>query len=50
MKAIQIARYGDTPALQDIEQPSTGPGEVLVRVAGAATNPLDLKITAGYDL
>ncbi len=47
-KAIQIARYGDAPALQDIEQPSPGPGEALVRVAGAAINPLDLKITAGY--
>ena len=47
MKAIQIGRYGDAPTLRDVEQPTPGPGEVLVRVAGAATNPLDLKITAG---
>ena len=48
MKAIQIDRYGDSPTLRDVEQPTPGPGEVLVRVAGAATNPLDLKIAAGY--
>jgi len=48
VKAIQITSYGATPTLGDLEIPPTGPGEVLVRVAGAATNPLDLKIAAGY--
>jgi len=48
VKAIQIGRYGDAPTMQDVEQPTPGPGAVLVRVAGGATNPLDLKITAGY--
>ncbi len=48
MRAIQIGQYGDAPTMRDVEQPTAGPGEVLVRVAGAATNPLDLKITAGY--
>ncbi len=48
MKAFQISHYGDTPTLRDVQAPTPGPGEVLVRVAGAATNPLDLKITAGY--
>jgi len=48
VKAIQIGHYGDAPTMRDAEQPTPGPGEVLVRVAGAATNPLDLKITAGY--
>jgi NADPH:quinone reductase-like Zn-dependent oxidoreductase len=48
VKALQISHYGDTPTLRDVEVPTPRQGEVLVRVAGAATNPLDLKITAGY--
>jgi len=48
VKAVQIGEYGATPTLRDVGQPTPGPGEVLVRVEGAATNPLDLKITAGY--
>jgi len=48
VKAIQIGEYGGAPTMRDVEQPTPGPGKVLVRVAGAATNPLDLKIAAGY--
>lgn len=48
MKALQISHYGDTPTLRDVQAPTPRQGEVLVRVAGAATNPLDLKITAGF--
>jgi len=48
VKAIQIGEYGGAPTRRDVEQPTPGPGKVLVRVAGAATNPLDLKIAAGY--
>ncbi len=48
MRAIQIGHYGDAPTMAEVEQPTPGPDDVLVHVAGAATNPLDLKITAGY--
>ena len=48
MKAIQIAAYGDIPTAKEIHEPPLGPGDVLIRVAGAAINPLDLKISAGY--
>lgn len=47
MRALQITSYGDTPKIVEIDEPSPGVGEVLVRVAGAAVNPLDLKIVAG---
>jgi NADPH:quinone reductase-like Zn-dependent oxidoreductase len=47
VKTLQIASYGDTPNIVDIDKPSPGAGEVLIRVAGAAANPLDLKIAAG---
>ncbi|MCX4428737.1 NADP-dependent oxidoreductase [Streptomyces mirabilis] len=48
MKALQYTAYGHSPVVNDIPKPVPGPGEVLVRVAGAALNPLDVKIGGGY--
>ncbi|WP_413756072.1 NADP-dependent oxidoreductase [Streptomyces sp. MMBL 11-3] len=48
MKALQYTAYGRGPVVGDVPEPVPGPGEVLVRVAGAALNPLDVKIGAGH--
>ncbi|MFF0591195.1 NADP-dependent oxidoreductase [Streptomyces sp. NPDC003781] len=48
MKALQYTAYGRSPVVNDVPEPAPGPGEVLVRVAGAALNPLDVKIGAGH--
>ncbi|MET8725495.1 NADP-dependent oxidoreductase [Streptomyces misionensis] len=50
MKALQYTAYGRSPVVTDVPEPVPGPGEVLVRVAGAALNPLDVKIGAGHVL
>lgn len=47
MKALRIGGYGETARLVEVPTPVPGRGEVLVRVAAAALNPLDVKLAAG---
>ncbi|GAA2639674.1 NADP-dependent oxidoreductase [Streptomyces axinellae] len=49
MRAIAVQHYGDTDALELIEQPTpaVAPGEFLVRVKAAGVNPADEKIAVG---
>lgn len=46
MRAIVIERFGGPEVLElrDIERPEPGPGELLVRVVCAGTNPVDAKL------
>jgi NADPH2:quinone reductase len=46
MRALLLQSYGETPdfKLSDIPEPQMRPGHVLVRVAAASVNPIDLKI------
>ena len=50
MKAVRFHEYGDPGVLryEDVEQPEPGRGEVRLRVAGSAFNPVDDGIRGGY--
>ena len=47
MKAIRYHAYGDVPQVEQVEFPEIAEDEVLVRVAAAALNPLDVKLHSG---
>ena len=50
MKAVRYHSYGDSGVLvyEDADRPVAGAGQVVVKVAGAAFNPVDVAIRAGY--
>ncbi len=49
MRAMILPQFGgvDQFRLAEIERPSPGPGEVLIRIAGTSVNPADVKARAG---
>ncbi len=49
MKSVRIHSFGDNSVvrIEDIEKPTPGPGELLIKVAAAAVNPVDVQIREG---
>jgi NADPH:quinone reductase-like Zn-dependent oxidoreductase len=49
MKAVRLQRFGDADQfrLEDAPDPVAGRGEVLIRVAVSALNPVDLYVRQG---
>lgn len=50
MKAVRFHSYGDPEVLvhEEAESPRAGAGQVVLRVAGAAVNPVDGSLRAGF--
>ncbi|MEU5217438.1 NADP-dependent oxidoreductase [Streptomyces sp. NPDC020807] len=50
MKAVRFHSYGESDVLvhEDAERPVAGAGQVVVKVAGAAVNPVDATLRAGF--
>src|SRR5689334_25263655 len=50
MKAVRYHSYGDSGVLvyEEAGRPVAGTGQVVVQVAGAAFNPVDVAIRAGF--
>ena len=50
MKAVRYHSYGGSDVLvyEEADRPVAGQGQVVLKVAGAAFNPLDVAIRAGF--
>jgi NADPH:quinone reductase-like Zn-dependent oxidoreductase len=50
MKAMRYHSYGDSDVLvyEEADRPAAGAGQVVLKVAGAAFNPLDVAIRGGF--
>lgn len=47
MRAVAVNKTGDLPELMELPVPRPGPGEVLIELAAASVNPIDLGIAQG---
>lgn len=47
MRALRFHRFGEPPVLEEVDCPSPGPGETLVRVAAACLAHVDRSVASG---
>jgi NADPH2:quinone reductase len=47
MRAVTVSAYGASPVVMDLPTPVAGPGQVLIKLAAAGMNPMDVALASG---
>jgi NADPH:quinone reductase len=47
VRAVTVSDYGAPPVLMELPIPSTGPGQILIKLAAAGMNPMDASLASG---
>jgi NADPH2:quinone reductase len=47
MRAVAVSRFGEPPKVVDAVTPEAGPGQVLIKLAAASMNPMDVRLASG---
>ncbi len=47
MHAVIVSDYGASPVVAELPTPVAGPGEVLIKLAAAGMNPMDVELASG---
>ena len=47
MRAVTVSAYGASPVVMDLPTPAAGPGQVLIKLAAAGMNPMDVTLASG---
>lgn len=47
MRAVTVSRFGESPQVVEVTTPVAGPGQVLIKIAAASMNPMDVKLASG---
>jgi len=47
VRAVTVSSYGASPVLMDLPTPAAGPGQVLIKLAAAGMNPMDVALASG---
>ena len=47
MRAVTVSAYGASPVVMDLPIPAAGPGQVLIKLAAAGMNPMDVTLASG---
>jgi NADPH:quinone reductase-like Zn-dependent oxidoreductase len=47
MRAVTVSQFGELPRVSEVATPVAGPGQILIKLAAASFNPMDVRLASG---